>query len=143
MKISSDDILKELQDIWPDYEWEFPTNPDWEPIPDALFDEAIVECSIKGKYIIIPGIWECENFAWEWKAQFHKLQYRWYQSGEYKPQCRNWVQFSTGFTYDFMGNKINHSKIIIRRESGIILFEPQTDEISTDYKSFTPFLGIE
>lgn len=143
MILSSDQILAELQEIYPGFEWEFPTNPYWEDLPDELFKEAIKECSLVGEFETIPGIWECENYAWEWKARFHKLQYKWYKSGKYKPKCRNWTQFSTGETTDFIGDETKHTKIIIRLESGFVLFEPQTDEVSRDYQSFIPFLGTE
>lgn len=141
MVLSSDQILEELQNIWPDYQWEFPKNPTWEPLPDDLLAEVIKECSLIDEFEEIPGIWECENYSGEWQARFRRLQYKWHKSGKYRPKTRNYISDVVGYKQDLLGRTKKHSKILIRLESGWILFEPQTNEVSRDYQSFYPFLG--
>lgn len=141
MILSSDQIRKELQDIWCDYQWEFPKNPCFSAIPDALFPEIMERCSIVGMFQAIPGIWECENYSGEWQSRVRRLQYEWWMSGKHKPKWRWYVSDVVGIENDFMGNAIKHSKNLIRLESGWVLVEPQTDAVSRNYQSFYPFLG--
>jgi len=138
--ITSNQISKELQEIWPNYKWEFPKNPAWTPMPDSMLYHVISECSVK-HMVSIPHIWECENYSGRWQSNVEVFQYELWQSDEYRPEWRWYVSDVVGIESDFMGNKIQHSKNLIRLESGWVLFEPQTDVISKDYKSFTPFLG--
>lgn len=140
MILSSDKIRNELLKIWPNYQWEFPKNPYWTPMPDFMLHSVIKECSIK--YMVsIPHIWECENYSGLWQCRVEVFQYDLWHSGKYKSQWRWYVSDVVGFETDFMGNRIEHSKNIVRLESGWILFEPQTDEVSKDFSSFVPFLG--
>jgi len=140
MILSSDQILKELQDIWPDFKWEFPKNPFFTAMPDHMLSDVIKNCSIKHMHII-PHIWECENYSGKWQSNVETYLYELWESGKYRPKWRWYIQDAVGFKKDFLGNLIEHSQNIIRLESGWVLFEPQTDAISKDFKSFTPFLG--
>lgn len=139
MILSSDQIFSELQDIWPDFEWEFPKNPYFTAMPDDMLERVIMECSIKDM-VNIPHIWECENYSGRWQSNVEVFQYKLWMSGEYKPEWRWYVQDAFGIEHGLFGD-VKHSKNIARLESGWILFEPQTDVVSKDFKSFTPILG--
>jgi len=149
MIISSDDILKEQQEIWPDFEWEIPKNPYFTPMPDEHLKRVIKACSIK-HMVNIPGIWECENYSGRWQSNVEVFQYELFQSGEYRPdpQYRWYISDIFGIASKTFGGKGNHSKNLIRLEKGTahngklwVLFEPQTDTVSTDYESFYPVTG--
>jgi len=140
MILSSDQILEELQEIWPDFEWEIPKNPYFTALPDEMLPDLIKVCSIKDKYHTIPGIWECENYSGKWQANAESYIYELYISGKWKPKYRPYFQDAFGKEHGLFGDT-NHSKNLIRLESGWVLFEPQTDQISRDYKSFTLIVG--
>ena len=140
MIFTGDQILEELKEIWPSFQWEWPKNPNFAAMPDDMFPRVIEECSIK-HMVNIPHIWECENYSGRWQSNVEVYQYKLWQSGEYRPEWRWYVGDYTGTTSDFFGDPTTHSMNLIRLESGWILFEPQTDVISKDFKSFTPFLG--
>ena len=140
MVISSDQIQNELMEIWPDYTWQFPKNPFWTAMPDSFLERAIAECSITHMQFI-PHIWECENFSGRWQSNLWVFQYALWMSEEYKPEYRWYVSDVVGYIDDIFGGRIEHSQIIIRLESGWVLFDPQTDIVSKDLESFSPFYG--
>jgi len=140
MILTSDQILKELKEIWPEFQWEWPKNPNWTPMPDDMFPRVIEACSVK-HMVTIPGIWECENYSGRWQTNVEVFQYELWQSGAYRPACRWYIGDYTGLAQDDFGDPGSHSMNLVRLESGWVLFEPQTDKISTDFQSFIPFLG--
>lgn len=89
--------------------------------------------------VIIPHIWECENYSGKWRTNVQTFQYDLWQSGEYRPEWRWYVMDAEGIEDGILG-KGDHSLNILRLESGIVLFEPQTDQISRDFKTFTPLV---
>ena len=140
MIITSDQALKELKKIWPDFQWEWPKNPNWTAMPDKFLPRVVKECSIR-HMVNIPHIWECENYSGRWQSNVEVFQYELCQSGEYKPEWRWYIGDYTGIESDCFGNVGTHSMNLIRLESGWVLLEPQTDTISKDFYSFIPFLG--
>jgi len=137
--LSSDQILKELKEIWHDFEWEIPKNPFFTAMPDDMLDRAIMECDIS-HMVNIPGVWECENYSGRWQSNVEVFQYKLWMSGEYKPKWRWYIQDAFGIEHNLFGD-VKHSKNIVRLESGWILFEPQTNAVSTDFKSFELIVG--
>ena len=137
--ISSDEILKELQEIYPDFEWEIPKNPYFTPMPDKYLDRVIKECDISDM-VNIPHIWECENYSGLWQSKVEVFQYELWKSGEYKPEYRWYIQDAFGIEHGLFGDA-KHSRNLVRLESGWILFEPQTNAVSKDFKSFTLIVG--
>jgi len=87
----------------------------------------------------IPNIWECENYAYRWMSNAEVFQYELYQSGEYRPKCRCMIGACMGIASDVFGNAEVHGINIVGLESGIVLFEPQTDTVSKDFHSYMPF----
>lgn len=140
MILSSDKILKELQEIYPDFEWEFPKNPYFTAMPDDMLSDVIEKCSIKDKYHIIPGIWECENYSGKWQTNVESYLYELHEAGKYQPKWRWYIQDAFGIEHGLFGDE-KHSRNLVRLESGWILFEPQTDAISRDFESFKLILG--
>ena len=140
MILSSDQLLTELQEIYPDFEWEIPKNPYFTALPDDMLPDVIEKCSIKDKYHTIPGIWECENYSGRWQSNVESYLYELHVAGIYQPKYRWYIQDSFGIERGIFGD-VEHSKNMIRLESGWILFEPQTDMVSRDFQSFKLIVG--
>jgi hypothetical protein len=136
---SADQTKKEIKKIWPNFQWDFPGNPTYTDMPDDILPRVIKECSVKNMSII-PGVWECENYARRFQTNVEVFQYNLWQSGELKLDWRWYVMSARGIEKDsFMGSGV-HGLNIIRLESGLILFEPQTDIVSKDFELYEPFL---
>ena len=136
--IISDQIRKELKQIWHNLRFIWPTNPNWVSMPDKLLPRVIKHCSIR-HMVNISHIWECENYAYRWMTNVEVFFYELYQSGEYKPEWRSPVGACMGIQSDVFGNAGAHGMNIIRLESGWILFEPQTDIVLKGFHSYVPF----
>jgi len=139
MILTSEQILKELKEIWPEFQWEWPKNPNFTAMPDDMLPRVIEACSIK-HMVIIPGIWECENFSGCWQSKVEVFQYDLWQLEEYRPECRWYIGDYLGVWHGVFGGG-DHSMNLIRLESGWVLFEPQTDVVSKDLILFTPIVG--
>lgn len=140
MIISSDQLKAEQVKIWPNLQFIWPTNPMWTAVSDDWFKKLIKNCSTTG-FTSIPGIWECENYTHQFKANVEKYQYELYQSGEFKPEWRWAVGESIGIKKDFTGNTITHGMNIIRLESGIVVFEPQENTWKDEGYDYEPFFA--
>ena len=138
MIITSDQIRKELKDIWRDLQFIWPTNPSWPPMPDDLFPEVIEHCSVK-HMVFTPGFWECENYAYRWMSNVEVYIYELYKAGKYKYKSRPLAGACIGLQSDIFGNVGTHGLDIVRLESGWVLFEPQTDIVTKDFYSYIPF----
>jgi len=136
MLITSTKIKSKLRRIWPNLKWIWPTNPEWEVISEDWLNRIMERCSVR-HMVTIPGIWECENYAHQWKANVETFQYELYQSGEYRPEWRWAVAECLGMQPGTFGGTMVHSLNLLVTDSGISLFEPQEDKLGiTD---FTPF----
>jgi hypothetical protein len=136
LMISSQQLKDELRNRWPDLQWIWPTNPYWSIISNDWLDKIIENCSVR-HFKTIKGIWECENYAYQWKANVEKYQYELYDSGEYQPKWRWAVGECLGMQAGLFGGVVVHSVNVLRTEDGIKLFEPQEDKVGID--DFTPF----
>jgi len=137
MIITSDQIRKILNKKWPDLKFIWPTNPNWTPISDVWISRIVQNCSVRG-FEFVEGIWECENYTHQWKANVERFQYELFKSGEYQPQWRWPVAKCLGFDSDIFMNMGTHSLNLLITERDAVLFEPQEDKILTD-SAYQPF----
>lgn len=134
MQISSDQIRKKLQGV--QFVWNL--NPKFETVSDVWWVEIRENCKVN-HLSYIDGIWECENYALQFKAHVERFQYQIYKSGLYQPRWRWAIGEIIGMKSDIFGNPFTHAINIIFLEAGIIYYEPQTDEVLDNMYGFTPF----
>ena len=138
MILSSDQIKDRLRKIWSDLKFIWPTNPNWTLVSDVWLPR-MKENSRVDDYAFIDGIWECENFAHQFKANVEKYQYWTYQSGEFQPKWRWAVGESIGMKPDLFGNIIIHGMNIIITETEVLVYEPQENKFLENNNEYEPF----
>ena len=138
MILSSDDIESKLKKIWPDLQFIWPTNPNWGLDVERWLPEITENCSVK-HYTFINGVWECENYAHQFKANVENYQYQLYQHGEFKPRWRWAIAESIGVKSDIFGDGVVHGMNIIITESRVLVYEPQEDTYLENNYEYIPF----
>lgn len=138
MILSSEQIKVKLKEIWPNLKFIWPTNPNWTLVSN-MWLLAIRESCLVNDYEFVDGIWECENFAHQFKANVEKYQYELHQSGGFKPTWRWAVSESIGTKRDLFGNTIIHGMNIIITETEVRVYEPQEDKFLENNNEYDPF----
>jgi len=138
MIFTSEQIKTRLKSIWRDLQFIWPTNPNWGLVSDEWLSMLKENCSVR-HYVFIPGIWECENYAHQFKANVEKYQYELYQSGIFCPSWRWAVGESIGIQSDIFGNATVHGMNIIITETGVLVYEPQEDTYLENNYEYVPF----
>jgi len=138
MILSSEQIKVKLKEIWPNLKFIWPTNPNWTLVSDVWLPRIQENCRVN-HYAFINGIWECENFAHQFKANVENYQYQLYMSGEFKPDWRWAVGQSIGLKSDLFGSTIIHGMNIITNETDVLVYEPQEDKFLENNNEYDPF----
>jgi len=135
---TSDQIKNRLRKIWPGLKFIWPTNPNWTLVSDEWIPKIKENCRVS-HYAFIEGIWECENFSHQFKANVENYQYQLYLSDEFKPDWRWAVGQSIGLKSDLFGSTIIHGMNIITNETEVLVYEPQEDKFLENNNEYEPF----
>ena len=138
MILSSEQIKEKLKTIWPGLKFIWPTNPNWALVSDMWLPRIQENCRVDD-YAFIDGIWECENFAHQFKANVEKHQYWIYQSEEFQPKWRWAIGESIGVKSDLFGSTIIHGMNIIITETKVLVYEPQENKFLENNNEYDPF----
>ena len=138
MILSSEQIKVKLKEIWPNLKFIWPTNPNWTLVSDVWLPIIQENCRVDD-YTFITGIWECENFAHQFKANVEVYQYFSFIKDEFKSQWRWAIGESIGLKSDLFGSKIVHGMNIIITENKVLVYEPQENKFLENNNGYDQF----